>query len=517
MAALVGALFGLAIAIPALRVRGVNLAVVTLAAAVAIEELVFKNPKLAAARPARRRRRRRDRRQGLRARQHGSGCSASATATSRRTCGSACCASSSWSSWRSSWSTCGAPAPAGASSPCGATSGRRRRPASSVPGTKMLGLRPVGVHRRPRRVARPATASAPSRRLYFGALELARCSWPSPTSAASPGSLARSSAGSLVADRRDVHRARAVGPAGPRRVHPPHRRRRPHLQRHRQPRGPRRQRSPGRQAGRATSVGAGEPPPGADGRVRRAVGPREAADVAAHHHRDVRDVRRPAGRRRGRPRRRAGPARRPDRAERRRQDDVHRRHHRLRPDDRADPLRRAGDLGRCPPTGAPAGLGRTWQSLELFDDLTVRENLQVAAERQRVGRLPRSTSSDPRRPRDRSGVDYALDVLDLSRPRRPAAATSCPTVSASWSAWPGRWPLGPKLVCMDEPAAGLDTAESQALGGQLREHPRRRHHDLPRRPRHGPRARRVRLHLRARVRRRHRRRAHRPRSAPTPR
>ncbi|WP_322769448.1 ABC transporter permease [Frankia sp. Cr1] len=43
LAALVAAVFGAAAAVPALRVRGVNLAVVTLAAAVAIEELVFKN------------------------------------------------------------------------------------------------------------------------------------------------------------------------------------------------------------------------------------------------------------------------------------------------------------------------------------------------------------------------------------------------------------------------------------------------------------------------------------------
>ncbi len=34
---------------------------------------------------------------------------------------------------------------------------------------------------------------------------------------------------------------------------------------------------------------------------------------------------------------------------------------------------------------ARAGLGRTWQSLELFDDLTVEDNLRVAAERQSVG------------------------------------------------------------------------------------------------------------------------------------
>jgi branched-chain amino acid transport system permease protein len=44
MGAIVAAAFGLITAIPALRVRGVNLAVVTLAAAVAIENFVFRNP-----------------------------------------------------------------------------------------------------------------------------------------------------------------------------------------------------------------------------------------------------------------------------------------------------------------------------------------------------------------------------------------------------------------------------------------------------------------------------------------
>jgi branched-chain amino acid transport system permease protein len=46
--ALVAVAFGMIIAVPALRVRGVNLAVVTLAAAVAVENFVFKNPSWAA-------------------------------------------------------------------------------------------------------------------------------------------------------------------------------------------------------------------------------------------------------------------------------------------------------------------------------------------------------------------------------------------------------------------------------------------------------------------------------------
>ena len=48
-AALIATALGLLVALPALRIRGVQLAVVTLAAGVAIEELVFHNPKLAPA------------------------------------------------------------------------------------------------------------------------------------------------------------------------------------------------------------------------------------------------------------------------------------------------------------------------------------------------------------------------------------------------------------------------------------------------------------------------------------
>jgi branched-chain amino acid transport system ATP-binding protein len=115
---------------------------------------------------------------------------------------------------------------------------------------------------------------------------------------------------------------------------------------------------------------------------------------------------------------------------------------------------------------AGLGLGRTWQSLELFDDLTVAENLQVAAERQSAPSFL-ADLVHPRRHRDRGGVDYALDVLDLadlgSRMPNELSQGQRKLVSAA-RALAAR----PKLVCMDEPAAGLDTAESQALGARLR-------------------------------------------------
>jgi len=114
-----------------------------------------------------------------------------------------------------------------------------------------------------------------------------------------------------------------------------------------------------------------------------------------------------------------------------------------------------------------AGMSRTFQSLELFDDLTVEDNLRVAAERPRwYGYLQDFIM--PTRP---SGVEdqvaWALDVLDLrefsdanpgdlSHGRRKLVGVARALAAK------------PQLLLLDEPAAGLDTAESQVLGGRLR-------------------------------------------------
>jgi branched-chain amino acid transport system ATP-binding protein len=54
------------------------------------------------------------------------------------------------------------------------------------------------------------------------------------------------------------------------------------------------------------------------------------------------------------------------------------------------------DLSSLPPHArARRGLVRTWQSIELFDDLTVRENLAVAAQQQSPWATLRETVSQP--------------------------------------------------------------------------------------------------------------------------
>jgi len=115
---------------------------------------------------------------------------------------------------------------------------------------------------------------------------------------------------------------------------------------------------------------------------------------------------------------------------------------------------------------ARLGLGRTWQSLELFDDLTIEENVQVAAEKQTTGSFLLDLVRPGRR-RDRDGVDFAFEVLgigELANKHPNEISQGQRKLVSAARALAAR----PDLVCMDEPAAGLDTSESQELGRRLR-------------------------------------------------
>ncbi len=115
---------------------------------------------------------------------------------------------------------------------------------------------------------------------------------------------------------------------------------------------------------------------------------------------------------------------------------------------------------------AGLGLGRTWQSLELFDDLTVEENLFVAADKQTAKNFLLDIVAPSRR-RDRASVHLALDVLgigELAKKKPNEISQGQRKLVSAARALATR----PKLLCMDEPAAGLDTAESLQLGKSIR-------------------------------------------------
>jgi ABC-type branched-subunit amino acid transport system ATPase component len=121
--------------------------------------------------------------------------------------------------------------------------------------------------------------------------------------------------------------------------------------------------------------------------------------------------------------------------------------------------------GLAPHRRARCGLARTWQSLELFDELTVRENVQVAATRLTV----RSMIGDivwPRRRRASDDHDGALALLGLE-----TVADERPTsLSLGHQKLVGvarALASSPSCLLLDEPAAGLDTSESAELGRRL--------------------------------------------------
>jgi branched-chain amino acid transport system ATP-binding protein len=115
---------------------------------------------------------------------------------------------------------------------------------------------------------------------------------------------------------------------------------------------------------------------------------------------------------------------------------------------------------------AALGLSRTWQSSELFDDLTVRENLAVASRRPSLWETAKEIVTESPAT-DAEAVDEALELVELAW-----AADLMPTdLSQGQRKLVGiarAVAMGPRLLCLDEPAAGLDTGESEELGRRLR-------------------------------------------------
>jgi len=126
--------------------------------------------------------------------------------------------------------------------------------------------------------------------------------------------------------------------------------------------------------------------------------------------------------------------------------------------------------GVAPHDRARTGFARTFQSLELFDDLTVAENLLVSAGTPTLV----STLTDVLRPKrhDRDAVDEVLDLVGL-RGRGDDLPTALSNSERHLVALGRALAPRPSLVLLDEPTAGLDPAETATLAAVLRRLPER--------------------------------------------
>jgi ABC-type branched-subunit amino acid transport system ATPase component/ABC-type branched-subunit amino acid transport system permease subunit len=123
--------------------------------------------------------------------------------------------------------------------------------------------------------------------------------------------------------------------------------------------------------------------------------------------------------------------------------------------------------GRAPAYRASLGLGRTFQSATLFPELTVTQTLLVALEgKKETGMLPTALALPPatRRSRhDRAAVGDLVDLLGLGSYRDHYIA-DLSTGTRRVVELAGLLALDAKVLCLDEPTAGLAQRETEAFG-----------------------------------------------------
>ena len=127
-----------------------------------------------------------------------------------------------------------------------------------------------------------------------------------------------------------------------------------------------------------------------------------------------------------------------------------------------------GSLDRAQPhIRARLGVVRTWQAVELFDELTVQENVWLAMEELDLKSVARAlVLGGAARPP--VAVDDALELLGIGElaPRRPAEISTGQRRLVGLA----RAIVGSaRFILMDEPAAGLSDSERDVLSSELQQ------------------------------------------------
>ncbi|MFC3243535.1 ABC transporter ATP-binding protein [Gordonia humi] len=117
--------------------------------------------------------------------------------------------------------------------------------------------------------------------------------------------------------------------------------------------------------------------------------------------------------------------------------------------------------GLVPHKRIQAGLGRTFQAIELYDDLSVAENVKVG----RTAALRRPASEAEHRDfGDLDEVFALLGIADLAERAAGELSQGQRQLVSIARALSG----SPNLLLLDEPAGGLDSSESLWLGERLK-------------------------------------------------
>jgi ABC-type branched-subunit amino acid transport system ATPase component/ABC-type branched-subunit amino acid transport system permease subunit len=126
--------------------------------------------------------------------------------------------------------------------------------------------------------------------------------------------------------------------------------------------------------------------------------------------------------------------------------------------------------GLAPAMRARQGLGRSFQAATLFPELTVRDTVSVALEARSRSRMVETLLFSPRARRiattQRREASELIDFLGLGRyADRPISELSTGTRRIVELA--GLLAVGPAVLCLDEPTAGIAQREAEAMGPLL--------------------------------------------------